>query len=103
MQGRASYADSHVNPAYTNSQVNPYVASQMQHMPTQRMLHMSTQRMQLNAAMKDFPGRPDSSSTEEEHSYKSSQLEEQWKWDRDAPNVSNQISSHSFNEGKYCP
>jgi len=60
---------------------------------------MSTQRMQLNAAMKDFPGRPDSFSTEEEHSYKSSKIEEQWKWDRDAPNVSNQISPHSFNEG----
>ena len=85
MKRQASYADSHVN---------PYAASQMQHMPAQRM--------QPNAAMYNFPGRLDSLSTEEEYQYKSSKVEEQWQSDRDAPNVSNQTSSHSFNEGKYC-
>ncbi|GMY23501.1 hypothetical protein FCV25MIE_18742 [Fagus crenata] len=83
MKRQASYADSHVN---------PYAASQMQHMPAQRM--------QPNAAMYNFPGRLDSLSTEEEYQYKSSKVEEQWQSDRDAPNVSNQTSSHSFNEGQ---
>lgn len=83
MKRQASYADSHVN---------PYAASQMQHMPAQRMWP--------NAAMNNFPGHLDSLSTEEEYQYKSSKVEEQWQWDRDAPNVSNQTSSHSFNEGQ---
>lgn len=80
--------------SYANSHVNPYVASHMPHMPAQIM--------QPNAALNNFPGNLNPLSTEEEYRYKSSKVEGQWQRDRDAPNVVNQTSSHSFIEGKYC-
>ncbi|KAB1225458.1 hypothetical protein CJ030_MR1G019340 [Morella rubra] len=92
MKRPASYADSHVDPAYANSHANPYVASQMQHMPSQIV---------PNAGMNNFAGHPNSFPTEEMHPYKSSKGEGHWQWDGDVRNVSNQTSSLPFNKGKY--
>lgn len=91
MKRPASYADSHVDPAYANSHANPYVASQMQHMPSQIV---------PNAGMNNFAGHPNSFPTEEMHLYKSSKGEGHWQWDGDVRNVSNQTSSLPFNKGE---
>ncbi|XP_057980735.1 uncharacterized protein LOC131166314 [Malania oleifera] len=74
-----------------DASVNPYAASQMQHMAAQRMQH--------NAGLNNFPGRPDFYPGEEENPYMSSKSEGHSQWGRDAPKVSDPLPSHSYNEG----
>lgn len=67
---------------YADASANRYAASEMP--------HMSAQRLQHNAHMNNFPGRPDSISSEQGHSY--------WQRDRAAPNV---LDPASHAEGKF--
>lgn len=75
---------------YSDSGVNAYIASQMQNMPGQRMERKSGH----------FQGRSEALTSEEEHPYSTLKAEGQWRWERDASNVSNSMSSHMFNEGE---
>lgn len=78
---------------YADSNMNSYAAaSQMQH-------QLSGQRMRHNQPGMGYPGRPESDCAEVDHPYKSSKMEGQWQWDRDAQNLSNQMPSHGFNGG----
>lgn len=68
---------------YADASANRYVSSEMP--------HISAQRMQQNARMNNFPGHPDSGSSDHGHPY--------WQQDRAAPNV---IYPAPHAEGKYC-
>ncbi|KAJ4849637.1 hypothetical protein Tsubulata_017747 [Turnera subulata] len=79
---------------YADSNMNSYGGSQMQH-------QVSGQRMRHNQpGVGNFSGRPDSYPAEADHPYKSSKVEGQWHWDRDAQSIPNQMPSHGFHEGK---
>ncbi|KAF9595470.1 hypothetical protein IFM89_000388 [Coptis chinensis] len=77
---------------YGDSNVNSYVASQMQHMSSQRTHH--------GTGMNHFARRPDTLPSEEENPYISSKAEAQWQRDRDGTKGSNPLSSQIYNEGK---
>ncbi|GMG99504.1 hypothetical protein Nepgr_001344 [Nepenthes gracilis] len=73
---------------HSDASMNPYIASQMQ--------HVSAQAMQQNSRMTSFPGRPDAFPAEEERPYASMKAEGKWQWDRDAQ----QMSPTLYREGQ---
>lgn len=71
--------------------IDPYALAQMH--------QIAMQRMQQNGGMNNFLGRPDSFAAGQEQANFPVKGEGQWQWDKNAPRVSNPVSSQN-NEGK---
>uniref|UniRef100_A0A803L174 Uncharacterized protein n=1 Tax=Chenopodium quinoa TaxID=63459 RepID=A0A803L174_CHEQI len=57
------------------------------------MHNLSPQRMHQNSMVNNYSGRPDSFPPEDEHQYTSKKAEGQWRWERDAQQMSPQLYS----------
>lgn len=71
--------------------IDPYALAQMH--------QIAMQRMQQNGGMNNFLGRPDSFAAGQEQANFPVKAEGQWQWDKNAPRVSNPVSSQN-NEGQ---
>lgn len=71
--------------------IDPYALAQMH--------QIAMQRMQQNGGMNNFSGRPDSFAAEQEQANFPVKAEGQWQWDKNAPRISNPVSSQN-NEGQ---
>lgn len=80
---------------YGDASANSYGASQMHH----HHHHMAGQRVDTKSG--NFEGRLEAFTPERENSYPNSKPEGQWRWELDESKMSNPMTSHMFNEGKF--